>query len=73
MKRFLKRAVRGFFIVLPHINLSMSFVMLTLLVTDYFNRAMAFINNRITKGMLFVWCFLILIQSLEAVFRHRRG
>lgn len=72
MKLFLKRAVKAFFVVLPHINLSMSLVMLTLLVTDYFNRAMAFINNDITKGMLFAWCFLILIQSLEAIFRHRR-
>lgn len=72
MKRFLKRAVNIFFVVLPHINLSMSLVMLTLLVTDYFNRAMSFINNEITKGMLFVWCFLILIQSFGAIFRHRR-
>lgn len=73
MKLLIKRAVGLFFVVLPHINLSMSVVMLTLLVTDYFNRAMAFINNNITKGMLFVWCFLIILQSLNAVWRHRKG
>lgn len=71
MKRFFKRLTGLFFTVLPHVNLSMSLVMLTLLVTDRFNRAMAFINNNITKGMLFVWCFLIMIQALEAVWRHR--
>ena len=32
-----------------------------------------YINNGITKGMLFFWCFLILIQALEAIWRHRRG
>lgn len=73
MKRFFKRLAELFFTVLPHVNLSMSLVMLTLLVTDNFNRAMAFINNGITKGMLFFWCFLILIQALEAIWRHRRG
>ena len=58
--------------MLPHINLSMSLVMLTLLVTDYFNRAMAFINNDITKWMLAVFCILVLIQSvLYIIFRRR--
>ncbi len=71
MKRFLKRAAEIFFSALPHINLSMSLVMLTLLVTDTYNRAMAFINNSITKGMLFVWCFLILAQALETIWIHR--
>ena len=73
MKLFIKRAVSLFFVVLPHINLSVSIVMLTLLVTDHFNRAMAFINNNITKGMLFAWCFLVILQSLHAIWKHRRG
>lgn len=72
MKKFLKRAGDLFMVLLPHVNLSMSVVMLTLLVTDRFNRAMSFINNNITKGMLFVWCFLIIIQAIDAIVRHRR-
>lgn len=72
MKRLVRRIAEIFFVLLPHINLSMSIVMLTLLTTDRFNRAMAFINNNITKGMMFVWCFLIIIQSLAAIVRHRK-
>lgn len=72
MKKYLKRFAELFLTALPHINIAMSIVMLTLWVTDRFNRAMAFLNNNLTKGMLFVWCFLIIIQSVEAIVRHRR-
>ena len=58
---------------LPHLNLSMSLVFLTLLVTDQLNRALAFINNNITKGMLFAWCILVFAQSLGTIWKHRRG
>lgn len=72
MKKYLKRFAELFLTVLPHINIAMSIVMLTLWVTDRFNRAMAFLNNNLTKGMLFVWCLLIIIQSVVDILRHRR-
>lgn len=61
-----------FVAALPHINISMALVFLTLIVTDHFNRAMAFINNDITKGMLFVWCVLLIIQAVILVYRQRK-
>ncbi len=72
MKRFFKRVADLFFVLLPHINISMALFMLTLLVTDFFNRAMAFINNNITKGMLFVFCILILTEAIHDVIQHRK-
>lgn len=72
MKKYLERFAELFLTALPHINIAMSIVMLTLWVTDRFNRAMAFLNNNLTKGMLFVWCFLIIVQSVVDILRHRR-
>lgn len=58
--------------ILPHINLSLAVVLFTFFVIDRFNRAMAFINNDITKWMLAVFCILVLIQSvLYIIFRRR--
>lgn len=70
--KILKKIGDLLFAILPHINISMGLVFLTLLVTDQFNRAMAFINNNITKGMLFAWCFLVIIESIIYVYRQRK-
>lgn len=56
---------------LPHINIALGIVMLTLLVTDSFNRAMNFINNDITKSMLAVFCVLVIAESVISYFRQR--
>ena len=69
-KRTFLDVLAGF---LPHINIALALFFITCFIVDRYNRAMAFINNGITKGMLFFWCFLILIQALEAIWRHRRG
>lgn len=49
---------------LPHISLSIAFVLIVLLITDRFNRAMAFINNDLTKSMMAVFCVLVIIESI---------
>jgi hypothetical protein len=58
---------------LPHINIALCFVTLTLLVTDSFNRAMNFINNDITKSMLAVFCVLVIAESVIYSYIQRKG
>ena len=49
---------------LAHINLSLGFFFIIILVTDRFNRAMAFINNDITKTMMLVFSILVILESV---------
>ena len=51
--------------ILPHLNIIMVFVLVTLLIIDICNPFMEFINNNITKGFIYFFCELTL---LEAVF-----
>lgn len=71
MKTWFLKAADLFLALMPHINCAMAIVMLTLLITDRFNRAMAFINNDITKGMLIAWCILLLVQAVLSIFRKK--
>ena len=58
---------------IPHINIALGIVLLTLLITDRFNRAMNFINNDITKFMLMVFCLLVITESVIYSYRQRKG
>lgn len=58
---------------LPHFNIAMAFTLLTLFVTDRFNRAMAFINNDITKWMLAVFCITVVIEAIHLSAIHRKA
>ena len=58
---------------LPHINISLGVVLLTLVITDRFNRAMNFVNNDITKGILAVFCLLVIVESIIYSYRQRKG
>ena len=71
MKAWFGKAADFFLALMPHVNCAMAVVMLTLLITDRFNRAMAFINNDITKGMLIAWCVLLLAQAVLSIFRKK--
>ena len=51
--------------IFPHLNIIMVFVLVTLLIIDICNPFMEFINNNITKGFIYFFCELTL---LEAVF-----
>lgn len=59
--------------VLPHINITLSVVLLVLFVTDRFNRAMAFINNDITKWMLCIFCVTSLLQAIIFAYQRRKA
>jgi len=71
--KIIKKMLAVFAAVLPHLNISLGIVMLTLLITDRFNRAMNFINNDITKFMLMAFCVLVIIESLIYSYRQRKG
>ncbi|MBQ2726281.1 MAG: hypothetical protein IJF78_11300 [Clostridia bacterium] len=68
MKRFLNR-LAGF---LPHVCLILSLMMITFVITDRYNRAMAFINNDITKALLFVLAILVIIESVLLIRINRK-
>ena len=57
--------------VLPHINIALAVTMLTFFVVDRYNRAMSFINNDITKGMLAVFCVTVLVEAIATVIYRR--
>jgi hypothetical protein len=62
-----------FLSVLPHFNIAMAVTMLVLYVTDQYNRAMAFINNDITKGMLAVFCVTVCIEAITMSVMRRKA
>jgi len=49
---------------LPNVTISASLVLITLCVTDMFNEAMIFIDNKITKGGLIALCLIAIINSV---------
>ena len=69
----LKVVLKFFLSILPHINISLAVVLLILFVTDRYNRAMAFINNDITKGMLAVFCITVLIEAIVPSAMRRKA
>ena len=58
--------------ILPHLCIVLAVMLLTFFVTDRFNRAMAFINNDITKWLLAVFCVLAIFVSVLLIIRQRR-
>ncbi|NLW70105.1 MAG: hypothetical protein GX061_03390 [Eubacteriaceae bacterium] len=58
--------------LLPHINLALAFTLIACFITDRYNRAMSFINNDITKWMLFVFCVLNVVEGIVFI-RWRRN
>ena len=52
--------------MLPHIVIVLSLFFVTLFITDRFNRAMAFLNNDISRALLLVYALLCLWQGIEA-------
>ena len=59
--------------VLMHISLVEAVILLTLFVTDRYNRAMGFLTAEISKWLLFSFCVtVILLVVLLFVRRYRR-
>ena len=50
--------------ILPHLNIIMVVVLVTLLIIDICNPFMEFVNNNITKG--FIW-FVVVLALTNAV------
>ena len=68
MKNFLEKLAG----LLPHMTLILSLMVLTFVITDRYNRAMAFINNDLTKALLFLLALLVIVQSVLIIRIQRR-
>lgn len=73
MRHFIKRIGSDLLSCLPHVNITLAVVLMVLFVTDRFNRAMAFINNDITKWMLCVFCVTSFIQAIVYAYYRRKA
>ncbi len=58
---------------LPHINIVLSLLFLTLVIIDHFNNAMQFIENDITKTLLFIFAILVIWSSVCLIILQRRA
>lgn len=58
--------------ILPHINIIIACMVLTFLIIDRFNNAMQFIENDITKGILFAFVIIAIINSIVLIVYQRK-
>lgn len=58
--------------ILPHIAITISFMLMTFVVIDYFNSAMNFINNDATKILMFVLSLVSVINSILLIRLQRK-
>ncbi|MEZ4357512.1 MAG: hypothetical protein R2876_02630 [Eubacteriales bacterium] len=58
--------------VLPHILIILSTMFLVFLVVDIFNAPMAFVNNNITKTLMFIQCILVILLSILYIAKLRK-
>ena len=65
MKKTLKQISPVILDVLPHLTLVLALMHVVFLIVDLYNRAMAFVNNDITKWLLFITAALILTISYD--------
>lgn len=68
MKQFFEKLAG----LLPHVCLILSLMMITFVITDRYNRAMAFINNDITKALLLILALLVIVQSILLIRTNRK-
>lgn len=58
--------------LLAHASVILSGMILVLLLIDRVNSSMQFIDNRITKGLLFALCAVALLNGATAIFEASR-
>lgn len=58
--------------ILPHICIIISGMLITFFIIDQFNSSMAFIDNSITKWLLFINSILAIIMSILQIIRNER-
>ena len=68
----MKKFFQTFFGFIPHASIVIALMMITFYITDRQNRAMAFINNDITKALLLVMSVLVLIESVYLIVHLRK-
>ena len=69
----MKKVLRFFKLLLPHITLILSLMLITFFVIDRFNEAMAFLNNDITKALVLVLSLICLFGSVcRIVSRYKK-
>lgn len=56
---------------LPHINIVLAITMITLFVTDRYNRAMKFLYNDNTKWLLLFFSISVVLQALIQIYLNR--
>lgn len=65
MKKTLKQITPVILDVLPHLAIVLSLMHVVFLIVDLFNRAMAFVNNDITKWLLVLTAAFVLTISYD--------
>ena len=58
--------------LLPHVAIIISFMYFVFFFIDRVNSAMAFINNDITKVLIFILCVLSLVEAVMIIRDDRR-
>lgn len=56
---------------LPHVNIVLAVTMITLFITDRYNRAMKFLYNDNTKWLLLIFCITVTVQALAQIYLSR--
>ncbi len=59
--------------ILAHAMIVLTLMLITLLIFDYFNPSMDFINNTMTKAMIGILCLLCLLNAGLVLIATRRG
>lgn len=55
-----------------HISIILSGMIIVLLCIDRVNKAMAFINNNITKGLLGILCVISIVNAIQLLRRKKK-
>ena len=66
------KTVRIITAALRHVTLAMGIIVLTLFITDRFNRAMAFLANETTRWLIAVFALLVIVQAVLSIVEARR-
>ncbi|MBQ8287173.1 MAG: hypothetical protein IJX76_00190 [Clostridia bacterium] len=67
----IKKILQNLMKFLPHINIVLAITMITLFVTDRYNRAMKFLYNDNTKWLLLFFSISVVLQALIQIYLNR--
>ena len=58
--------------ILTHLSLVQAFILLTLFVTDRFNRAMGFLTAELSKWLIFSFCVTVILLVFLLLWQQYR-